>query len=295
MNLFLKKSSKNADKKLNKNFLNGNDMFPKKYFIILLDFITIIKELSKPSVGTCLTLIASIILLVLRSKLVPKKKSTFNSLRKKTTIFSFRKVCSISSSNVILAFSNKLSSFKISKKTLLPKIDIVKLLIKIMNIKVKKNNFLIFGNYKLKCCVGKSGIKTAKKEGDLATPKGIFNLGYLYYREDRNKNIKCKIKKKIIKKNMAWCDDVKSQKYNYPIYLPSKFKSEKIYRKDRIYDLFINVKYNSNPSIKGKGSAIFLHLTNKSFKPTEGCVAIMKKDFLKILPYITNKTKISIG
>ena len=78
MNLFLKKSSKNADKKLNKNFLNGNDMFPKKYFIILLDFITIIKELSKPSVGTCLTLIACIILLVLRSKLVPKKKSAFN-------------------------------------------------------------------------------------------------------------------------------------------------------------------------------------------------------------------------
>ena len=60
-----------------------------------------------------------------------------------------------------------------------------------MNIKVKKNRFLIFGNYKLKCSIGKSGIKTSKKEGDLATPKGIFNLGYLYYRKDRNKNIKC--------------------------------------------------------------------------------------------------------
>ena len=60
-------------------------------------------------------------------------------------------------------------------------------------------------------------------------------------------------------------------------------------------DLFINIEYNCLPAIKGKGSAIFLHSTNKKYKPTKGCVAILKKDFLKILLLINNKTKISIN
>ena len=55
------------------------------------------------------------------------------------------------------------------------------------------------------------------------------------------------------------------------------------------------VKYNYSPTIKGKGSAIFLHLSNKKFKPTKGCIAILKKDFLKILSIINKKTKISIS
>ena len=94
---------------------------------------------------------------------------------------------------------------------------------------------------------------------------------------------------------MGWCDDIKSQKYNKEIRLPFKSSVENLYRKDRIYDLFINIKYNQSPVVKGKGSAIFLHLSSKKYRPTKGCVAIIKKDFIKILPLITNKTKISIG
>ena len=94
---------------------------------------------------------------------------------------------------------------------------------------------------------------------------------------------------------MGWCDDSRSKKYNREISFPFKYSAEKLYRKDRIYDLFINIKCNCLPVIKGKGSAIFLHSTNKKYKPTKGCVAILKKDFLKILPLINNKTKISIN
>ena len=57
-----------------------------------------------------------------------------------------------------------------------------------MHIKIK-NRFLRYKDYKLKCSVGKSGITDHKKEGDLATPKGTFKLGLLYYRKDRNKSI----------------------------------------------------------------------------------------------------------
>ena len=162
-----------------------------------------------------------------------------------------------------------------------------------MNIIIKKH-FLLYKGYKLKCSIGKSGLTNFKKEGDLATPKGLFKLGLLYYRKDRIKSLKCKIKKKVIKKSMGWCNDSRSKKYNREIYFPFKYSAEKLYRRDRIYDIFINIKYNHSPIIKEKGSAIFLHLSNKKYKPTSGCVAILKKDFLKILPLINYSTKILI-
>ena len=163
-----------------------------------------------------------------------------------------------------------------------------------MNIKIKKH-LLLYKGYKLKCAIGKSGIVSTKKEGDLATPKGTFKLGDLYYRKDRNKSLKCKIKKIIIKKNMGWCDDSRSTKYNQKINFPFQYGAEKLYRKDKIYDLFINIKYNTNPIIKKKGSAIFLHIVNNKYKPTIGCIAVSKKDFLTLLPLINKKTKISIS
>ena len=163
-----------------------------------------------------------------------------------------------------------------------------------MNIIIKKH-FLLYKGYKLKCSVGKSGVTHLKKEGDLATPKGLFRLGLLYYRKDRIKLLKCKIKKRIIKKDMGWCNDSSSKKYNKEICFPFKYRAEKLYRKDKIYDIFINIKYNHSPIIKNKGSAIFLHLASDNYKPTNGCVAIIKKDFLKILPLIKNKTKILIN
>ena len=163
-----------------------------------------------------------------------------------------------------------------------------------MNIKIKKK-FLLYEGYKLKCCIGKSGITSSKKEGDLATPKGLFKLGLLYYRNDRNKKIKCKLPKKIINKKMGWCNDSRSKKYNKEIRFPFRYSAEKLYRRDKNYDLIINIKYNHKPVIKNKGSAIFLHITNNKYKPTAGCIALAKKDFLKILPTINKDTKILIS
>jgi len=163
----------------------------------------------------------------------------------------------------------------------------------IMNIIIKKK-LLRYKNYKLRCSIGKSGITSFKKEGDLTTPRGMFNLGLLYYRKDRIKSLKSKIKKRVIKKNMGLCNDSKSKKYNQEIYFPFKYKAEKLYRKDKKYDIFLNIKYNHFPIKKGKGSAIFLHLTDKKYRTTRGCVAILKKDFLELLPLINKNTKVSI-
>ena len=94
---------------------------------------------------------------------------------------------------------------------------------------------------------------------------------------------------------MGWCDDPLDKKYyNKLIYLGKKIKCEKLYRRDHKYDLMIPIKYNYLRPIKFKGSCIFIHLTN-DYKPTAGCIALKKKDFLIMLKLINKKTKIQIN
>ena len=138
------------------------------------------------------------------------------------------------------------------------------------------------------------GLTKKKAEGDLKTPRGSFNFRYLMYRSDRISNIQTKLKKIKIEKKFGWCDDTSSNDYNKLIQFPFKKKAERLYLKENIYDLILVINYNVNPILKNKGSAIFLHLANKKFSSTKGCIAIKKKDFLKILPSINKKTKIVI-
>ena len=162
-----------------------------------------------------------------------------------------------------------------------------------MIIHVKNKNTLIIDHFKLKCCIGKNGLRSKKKEGDYSTPKGLFNLKKLYFRRDRVGFPKCKIKKKNIKKNMAWCDDPNHKKYNEEIKTYNKKLIENLYRKDDKYDYIISINHNEK-KIPNKGSAVFIHLTN-NYKPTAGCIALKKKDFEILLKLIDKKTKIKIG
>ena len=159
---------------------------------------------------------------------------------------------------------------------------------------ILKNKFLYFGHYKVKCSIGKRGISKNKREGDHCTPAGKFIFESLFFRRDRIKNLKTDIPKKTIKKSMGWCDDPNSKKYNKLIKFPFSGKAEKLFLRKRSYDLLLVMSYNRRPIVPYKGSAIFLHLADKKFSPTKGCVAIKKKDFLKILPMINKKTKIII-
>ena len=158
-----------------------------------------------------------------------------------------------------------------------------------------KNKILSYGNYKVKCAVGKRGIGIKFKEGDLITPKGIYRVKYVLYRKDRVGKIQTKLKKIIIRKNMGWCDDPRSKRYNKIIKLPSTFSHEKLYKKENIYDIVLVLNYNMSPIIKNKGSAIFIHISNNKYSSTQGCIAIKKKELLKLIDFIDKKTKIIIN
>ena len=93
---------------------------------------------------------------------------------------------------------------------------------------------------------------------------------------------------------MGWCNDIRfPNKYNKLFKIEKKIKHEKLKRKDNKYDFLIPIKYNFKKPVTGKGSCIFIHLT-KDYKPTAGCIALKKKDFLIMLKLIKKKTKIKI-
>ncbi len=163
-----------------------------------------------------------------------------------------------------------------------------------MTIILKNKHSLKIDSFNFKCCVGKNGISKKKIEGDNKTPKGSFEIEKLYYRGDRLSKPFTKLKCIKINKTMGWCNDVRNKtNYNKLVDTKKKIKYEKLYRKDFKYDLIIPIKYNWKKKIIGKGSCIFLHLT-KNYKPTAGCIALSKKDFLILLKLINSKTKIKI-
>ena len=157
-----------------------------------------------------------------------------------------------------------------------------------------KNKKLTFNNYKVKCAIGKRGIRVKKREGDQITPKGKFKIKYILYRKDRISNLKTKLLKTTINKKMGWCDDPKSIFYNKLIKLPSKYSFERLYKKNNTYDIILVLNFNINPTIKNKGSAIFIHVATKNYKKTEGCIAVNKKDLKQIVEKINKKTIINI-
>ena len=114
------------------------------------------------------------------------------------------------------------------------------------------------------------------------------------YRKDRISNIKTKLKKIVLTKNMGWCDDSRSKDYNKLIKLPFQFRAEKLYKKDNTYDIILVLNYNLNPIYKNKGSAIFIHVAKRNYNKTAGCIAISKINLRKIIKNIKKDTKINI-
>tara|TARA_Y100000816_G_scaffold42477_1_gene26646 strand:- start:291 stop:782 length:492 start_codon:yes stop_codon:yes gene_type:complete len=162
-----------------------------------------------------------------------------------------------------------------------------------MIIKLKNKDKLIVSSFVFKCSIGKNGLKKNKIEGDKSTPLGTFQLGDLYWRPDRVKKPETSLKCIPITKNMKWCNDENSKFYNKEFTKNIDIRHEKLFRRDYKYNYFILIRYNYKKVVKGKGSAIFIHLT-KNYKKTDGCVALKEKDFLILAKIINKKDKIKI-
>ena len=163
-----------------------------------------------------------------------------------------------------------------------------------MCIRVKKN-YLTFKDSKFQCSIGRSGFSQNKREGDGFTPVGTFYSENIYYRADKIKNFDTKINTIKIHELDGWCDDPSQKEYKQLIQFPYNFSAEKLYREDSLYNVVCVLSYNTNPVRPGIGSAIFMHIANDEYKPTEGCVALKQEDLIYLLSLIDNKTEIILG
>ncbi|MDX2112675.1 MAG: L,D-transpeptidase family protein [Alphaproteobacteria bacterium] len=161
------------------------------------------------------------------------------------------------------------------------------------NIIVQKNH-LTFMDKTYRCAIGKGGFSKHKKEGDGCTPLGEFALRKCWYRHDKVDCVVTHLPLSIIREDYGWSDDPSKPDYNKPVRLPYSGSHEKLWRGDGLYDVFVEIGYNDDPVVAGKGSAIFLHCATEDYQPTEGCVALAKNDLLKLLEHIDTKTRILI-
>jgi L,D-peptidoglycan transpeptidase YkuD (ErfK/YbiS/YcfS/YnhG family) len=158
----------------------------------------------------------------------------------------------------------------------------------------KHRGILKIGYLTLPCAIGRSGVVTQKREGDGATPRGTLRPVAIYFRADQFRHSAFALPAKAITRQLGWCDDPHSSRYNRPIPLPSPLSHEKLWRDDELYDIVIETDWNRRPAISGRGSAIFIHLARKGFTPTEGCLAFDRKGMKLFLSRLRMDLRIRI-
>lgn len=139
------------------------------------------------------------------------------------------------------------------------------------------------------CAIGRSGPCPAdqKREGDGHTPLGRWPVRCVLFRPGRTTPpAGIKLPWRWTGLHDGWSDDPGDPSYNRPVKLPHPFSAETLIRDDALYDIIVILGHNDAPPAAGKGSAIFFHIWNagqNGAKPTEGCVAISRKDMNSLL------------
>jgi L,D-peptidoglycan transpeptidase YkuD (ErfK/YbiS/YcfS/YnhG family) len=152
-----------------------------------------------------------------------------------------------------------------------------------MNLIVDPSGSAVWGGSRLRCALGRGGVRRDTREGDGATPVGSWAMRRLLYRADRIGRPDTALPSSVIRQDDGWCDAPQDENYNLPVRLPYAASAETLYRQDGVYDLVVPLGYNDAPVVAGAGSAIFLHLARPDFGATEGCVALALADLLTVL------------
>jgi L,D-peptidoglycan transpeptidase YkuD (ErfK/YbiS/YcfS/YnhG family) len=157
-----------------------------------------------------------------------------------------------------------------------------------------RRGVLVAGSLVLPCALGRAGVTRAKREGDGASPAGRFRLLGAFYRPDRMPRPRTRLPLRALRPTDGWCDDPSDRRYNRLIRLPEAARHERMWRDDHVYDVVLDVAWNRGPIVRGRGSAIFLHLARSGFAPTEGCVAIEPQKVERLLERLGPDTQIEI-
>ena len=151
------------------------------------------------------------------------------------------------------------------------------------------------GDLTFRAALGRGGRTSRKREGDGATPIAGMRLLYGFYRKDRVKSpLGTTLPMMAIDRTMLWCDAPEDANYNRPVSPPFRKSHEAMMRDDHLYDICLVMDWNMSRRSRNLGSAIFFHLARPGYSPTEGCVAIRRRDMLRLLPLVGPETVVKV-
>ncbi|MDB5450311.1 MAG: hypothetical protein JWQ52_1439 [Phenylobacterium sp.] len=154
-----------------------------------------------------------------------------------------------------------------------------------MNFTATADGLLDLGDRKVRCALGPTGVIPAaeKREGDGASPAGVWPIRRVLYRPDRRAAPQTELPVEPLSPDDGWCDAPDDPAYNRPVKLPYPASAEAMWRDDGIYDVVVVLGHNDDPPVAPMGSCIFLHLARPDFSPTQGCVAVAREDLEHLL------------
>jgi L,D-peptidoglycan transpeptidase YkuD (ErfK/YbiS/YcfS/YnhG family) len=142
--------------------------------------------------------------------------------------------------------------------------------------------------------LGRGGLKANKREGDGGTPIGTFRPLRLWWRKDRHARPRTRLPVRAIQPSDGWCEDPDNRRYNQPIRLAVESNADRLMRPDHLYDFIVEIDHNTRPRVKGRGSAVFLHLARPGFAPTAGCIAMTHGAMIRLLARLNRRTRIVV-
>ncbi len=161
--------------------------------------------------------------------------------------------------------------------------------------KTASNGIIRANQTDFSCKIGRSGIGIKNREGDGKTPIGSWRMLYFLFRADKIYKPRSSLPGFKISPCDSWCDLSISHRYNYPLARILPQSSEALWRGDNLYDIVVVLDHNTTPNVRGRGSAIFMHLRTKTSNYTQGCIALYQADLQKILRISGPNTKILIA
>jgi L,D-peptidoglycan transpeptidase YkuD (ErfK/YbiS/YcfS/YnhG family) len=150
------------------------------------------------------------------------------------------------------------------------------------------------GGLTVPCSLGRAGARYLKREGDGATPKGMWQLRRLFYRGDRMPPPHTRLHVQPMRPYDGWCETVGDRNYNRLVRMPYASAHDTLMRQDHLYDIVVELSHNERPRVHGLGSAVFFHLRREDGGPTAGCIAVSLKDMRKILALCGPRTRIFV-
>src|SRR5262245_26640404 len=155
--------------------------------------------------------------------------------------------------------------------------------------------WLKLGNLTFPCALGRTGVHVRKCEGDGATPAGVWRLLCVLYRTDRVRRPRTVLPTRPLRRDDGWCDAPADRNYNRLVRHPYPASAERLWRADGLYDVLVVLDFNTRPRVRGKGSAIFMHVAQSHMAPTQGCVALTRVHLVRLLEQLGARAAVSVG